>query len=478
MVKDRRIGTLILCAMYPAPGGDEATWDQIISEFHLVRSRFPSAKVYIMGDGNVHLSSAVQHEQPCKCLHCNQKANDRRIENKLKATGLVILNVGGPTHESGTVIDIGLSLPEHAVSATPLTAGIAASDHCPVLIRVPFIVSEDEHFIVGRVLWSDTEWNLILCNVSQMLDVLIEAIAPLTIASTLRPQSLGGNTSKNIRRALLDLAAWCRDVIYALAGHFAGNVKTNANSTRGSKKPLDPSAYTTFKEFKAAVRAATSDHQRAAAQKYQDLRKSNPGLADRFLSTFFKPKSAFCIALSCPKTGNLLTKAQMVDEWTQNIKSRASTVIDCDPLTSAQNIANITRIRATGAASSALGSTATVGIDDSPYTVQEVTEVVDKMSASKHCLGMPYSALKALCPSGRELTRVLANLGLHSCLTSSRWSVRVLNAVRKAGPHVVRQVNNLRPISLANDMAQVQDALWIRRAAPVLDAFAGEGQLS
>ena len=150
-------GTLILCAMYPAPGGDEATWDQIISEFHLVRSRFPSAKVYIMGDGNVHLSSAVQHEQPCKCLHCNQKANDRRIENKLKATGLVILDVGGPTHESGTVIDIGLSLPEHAVSATPLTAGIAASDHCPVLIRVPFIVSEDEHFIVGRVLWSDTE---------------------------------------------------------------------------------------------------------------------------------------------------------------------------------------------------------------------------------------------------------------------------------------------------------------------------------
>ena len=267
------------------------------------------------------------------------------------------------------------------------------------------------------------------------------------------------------------------NVIYALAGHFAGNVKTNANSTRGSKKPLDPSAYTTFKEFKAAVRAATSDHQRAAAQKYQDLRKSNPGLADRFLSTFFKPKSAFCIALSCPKTGNLLTKAQMVDEWTQNIKSRASTVIDCDPLTSAQNIANITRIRATGAASSALGSTATVGIDDSPYTVQEVTEVVDKMSASKHCLGMPYSALKALCPSGRELTRVLANLGLHFCLTSPRWSVRVLNVVRKAGPHVVRQVNNLRPISLANDMAQIQDALWIRRAAPVLDAFAGEGQL-
>ena len=250
-------GQLVICAIYPAPGGDEQTWKQIIDEFHLVRNRFPRARVYILGDGNVHLASVVDHPASCTCLHCKQSAADTRIDNSIKRAGLVALNDGKPTHQSGTTIDVALAVPTHAVPAKSLLTTVGESDHWPIIITVPFAVIDEERCTLGRVCWSEAEWDDILGSISQMLDCLSDAITPLLAHTVLRPPTLGGCSTKKIRRALLDIAAWCRDVLYALAGHFAGAVKVRAKTRSRQSSALQPTAYESFKDFKAAVQAAT-----------------------------------------------------------------------------------------------------------------------------------------------------------------------------------------------------------------------------
>ena len=68
------------------------------------------------------------------------------------------------------------------------------------------------------------------------------------------------------------------------------------------------------------------------------------------------------------------------------------------------------------------------------------------------------------------------NLGLHVGLTSSLWSLRQFTPLRKAGPSIVSKTCNLRPISLASDMASVLDALWLSRCASRLQSFCDPGQ--
>ena len=68
------------------------------------------------------------------------------------------------------------------------------------------------------------------------------------------------------------------------------------------------------------------------------------------------------------------------------------------------------------------------------------------------------------------------NLGLHVGLTSSLWSLRQITPLRKTGPSIVRKTSSLRPISLASDMASVQDALWLGRCALRLQLYCGPGQ--
>ena len=471
-------GQLVICAIYPAPGGDEQTWKQIIDEFHLVRNRFPRARVYILGDGNVHLASVVDHPASCTCLHCKQSAADTRIDNSIRRAGLVALNDGKPTHQSGTTIDVALAVPTHAVPAKSLLTTVGESDHWPIIITVPFAVIDEERCTLGRVCWSEAEWDDILGSISQMLDCLSDAITPLLAHTVLRPPTLGGCSTKKIRRALLDIAAWCRDVLYALAGHFAGAVKVRAKTRSRQSSALQPTAYESFKDFKAAVQAATWKHQRAAVSKYQDLRSTCPGAADRFLSFFFKPKSDFSVALCCPETGRPLMDPETVEVWMRDIRSRCNYVTIHDPTEADQTSRNVTRIRAAGAHPTALGSPCGLSVSADPlYTDEELTSVLTKLSTSKRCLGMPYAALKAGCQSGKTLTRNLVNFSLFVCLPASRWAIRLATPIRKGGPRIVRRTENLRPISIANDMARMQDALWIQRAASRFETFCGGGQM-
>ena len=44
---------LLLCAVYGAPGGDVATWAQVVGEFQALRKRYPRAHIMVAGDANI-----------------------------------------------------------------------------------------------------------------------------------------------------------------------------------------------------------------------------------------------------------------------------------------------------------------------------------------------------------------------------------------------------------------------------------------
>ena len=67
---------VILCALYPAHGGDVDAWGSIVAHAGLLRERFPHARRLLGGDGNLHLSYTVSHDEHCRCLHCRQHARD------------------------------------------------------------------------------------------------------------------------------------------------------------------------------------------------------------------------------------------------------------------------------------------------------------------------------------------------------------------------------------------------------------------
>ena len=103
--------------------------------------------------------------------------------------------------------------------------------------------------------------------------------------------------------------------------------------------------------------------------------------------------------------------------------------------------------------------------------------MIDKLDKAKHCTKGAYAAIHAPEAGGRRLTAALVNLSRHMGLTSTLWSLRQFAPIRKAGPRVVQNINNLRPISLSSDLAQVQDALWLSRNARKLEAYCGPDQI-
>eukprot|EP00973_Karenia_brevis_P001214 166574-Karenia_brevis.AAC.1 len=62
-------------------------------------------------------------------------------------------------------------------------------------------------------------------------------------------------------------------------------------------------------------------------------------------------------------------------------------------------------------------------------------------------------------------------------VASSIKSVREFAPLRKAGPRIVRSVENLRPISISTDLVQVQDGLWVQRNMRHFEQYCGPCQV-
>ncbi|CAE8713179.1 unnamed protein product, partial [Polarella glacialis] len=79
--------------------------------------------------------------------------------------------------------------------------------------------------------------------------------------------------------------------------------------------------------------------------------------------------------------------------------------------------------------------------------------------------------------NGARITLAAVNIGRACHLTAAEWSLRRFMPLRKCGPLMVRNADNLRPISLSTDVAAAQDALWLLRCRAVLEQFAGPEQV-
>ena len=249
----------ILGALYGPPGGDLVFWKGVVADYASLRKRYPGAQIILMGDANIHLSYILKHEYCCACLHCNQTACDRNIEALLTSHGIIAHNPACGTHVSGTAINLILSDITHALLVSVKPVPSAMSDHTLVMASTPMDLSRQPSHHIGRVSWAPHgDWENGLLRASTVTRGLREAIEPMLVDPSLRPPQYGGSVPKKRRRALLDLAAWCRDTVYVIIGHTCSAVAVRPCNAAGHKRACiqSPSLFQDHQSFKEATARA------------------------------------------------------------------------------------------------------------------------------------------------------------------------------------------------------------------------------
>ncbi|CAK0907077.1 unnamed protein product [Prorocentrum cordatum] len=274
---------------------------------------------------------------------------------------------------------------------------------------------------------------------------------------------------------MLDLAAWSRGALYTLVGHAAG--VTRAVSSAASHKRRRPAgpAPADFSDHQAFKRAATQaawDARRGAAQHFLQLRASNPGAAERYLSSFFNAQDRFEIALADPATGQALSADAMLQVLAQDLQARANNGFPQDPAAILATTRAASAVHQSGAARAGAQTTRGRRL----YTMAELDDVLASFKVTSSALRGCYASVKSACPQGRRLTLALANLSRSCGLTSTCWSERQFTPLHQSGPRLVRAVACLRPISISTVMSAVVDALWTQRNRPTLTRYCGAGQ--
>eukprot|EP00438_Fugacium_kawagutii_P003600 Skav221608 [mRNA] locus=scaffold1698:941151:944102:- [translate_table: standard] len=452
--------SFLLCGFYAAPGGDLETWTHIITSYKEVQRTFPGCPIVLAGDGNAHLKDIVHHELSCSCLHCRQSSKDATIEAMILEAGLKVLNPDRPTHCSGTIIDLVL-VPrgtDGAVTVEPDFVG--GSDHNLLFLQTSFTCTTSVGTGVGRISWLTSDlWDQSIDFIEELVMELRTGIEEIIVDATARPQQLGGQTSKKLRRGLIDAAAWARDVLIVLVGHLSGLVRVQA----GSRRTKGNAGISGFHE---ADRLA----QRKAVDKYVHLLQSNPQAAEQFLAKFFTRADNFEVHL-LDDNGFPLSDAGMLSHLVEDMMGRANNSFPQDQDFLEYCRSCVADFRRTGQDQS-LGH-----LEYGSYSMSDLVDCLVKINKSKKCLKVSFAVILSPNQEMRKLTLALANLSLHVGLTSSFWSLRQFAHIRKSGPKTVRSIKCLRPVSLVCDMAHVIDALWIQRNRQRLEMFAGPCQL-
>ena len=287
---------------------------------------------------------------------------------------------------------------------------------------------------------------------------------------------------------MLDCSAWLRDAIYVTVGHSIAAVRLvcRGNDRQDGPKPaLTLGDYADYNDFKRKVAIVTWKQQRRSVDKYSALRQQCAGAAESYLSSSLKSCRRTSIHLVDPSSQAPLTPAQAVAAVQQDLVKRA-----CNQFPQDQDFAHVLSLEVAGLKDNFLKL---APLDDgqrlptkqacqclSPahlYSSMELDLVLSAIKPSKKTAGCPYAALRAANSQGKRLTLALANLGRHTVLTSSLWSLRLVSPIRKSGPALVRSLSCLRPVSICSDMAHVQDSLWLNRCRGRLLSFCGSDQL-
>ena len=250
-------------------------------------------------------------------------------------------------------------------------------------------------------------------------------------------------------------------MLYVVAGHCCAAVSVSAGCrSQGRATFAGSTHYSSYHHFKEAVRVSVWNSQRRVGEVFSELHRVNPSRAQRFLSKSLRAHQGFEIALTEAQSGAPLSPAEVIQELLADLQARANNSFPQDEGARCAFQRQISTIRGSAGRPDVLGHAARHE-NCSPYTLDEVDAFCDALSVGKNCLGLPYAALKAAVPQSRRLTWALVSLSWHCALSSTHWALRQFNHIRKSGPRLVKVVSNLRPISMASDMAQVQDGLWV-----------------
>ena len=252
------------------------------------------------------------------------------------------------------------------------------------------------------------------------------------------------------------MAAWVRDAVVVVGGHTSGCVKAavkrKADCEMGSQ------------DATLHRRIPTS-----AMKQYLETRARDPAAAESLLSKFFERADAFSLQLMDDR-GFPLSDAGMLEALVEDMFARADNSFPFDHEFSRETDLRVSRYRALGVDQN---EQAVVG----PFSMEDLNSCLQKIGKSKKCLKVSFDVVLSKNSEMRRLTLGLANLALHVGLTSSLWSLRQFAHLRKSGPHAVRSIKCLRPVSLVSDMAHVVDGLWIARNKRLLEYYAGPCQL-
>ncbi len=291
---------------------------------------------------------------------------------------------------------------------------------------------------------------------------LAAAIEGHLLDTEVRPPSQGGCWTKAQRRALLDAAAWVRDVLYTIIGHTNACVFVRSRKRRHSDPKPAP---------------------RVAVDRYKAIKRKAPGAAERYLASQLSPASQVTIALIDPDDGHPLSPVEMVGNVTRDIKARAQNDFHQDEQAKKRFDEVVHRLKSKGAHPDSIDMVQSQSSlndrppDTGPYTMEELDAVLHDLDPNKATVRGCYAALRATCEAGKRLTLALMNLGRHVAMTSSLWATRRCQPIRKSGPRLVRKISCLRPVSLCCDLARVQDSLWLWRWFGTLMSFCGSDQV-
>ena len=156
------------------------------------------------------------------------------------------------------------------------------------------------------------------------------------------------------------------------------------------------------------------------AEKYESLRVTNPGAAERFLSGLFRPKGDFNIALVDEVSATTMSSAPMFTQLQQELISRASGPSPQVPEIAKAINETVCSIRKNNQARCEQRvDTALRHL----YGQEMVGGVIDGLKADRRCLLGPVGAIKASCSQGRRLTCSLVVIGLHMGITSTHWAL-------------------------------------------------------
>lgn len=182
-----------------------------------------------------------------------------------------------------------------------------------------------------------------------------------------------------------------------------------------------------------------------------------------------KPKLALVTGFRDSDTGESLTDDQTLAVLGQNIPDRGQQSDAGDPQWVRHRVRHmVTQCRAT--------CLQQVGAEPAQLCISAVSLVqqlkLKRIHPRKASIRLPRAASKSSNVGGFAVTWTVLNLIFSWALVPSTW-FRVVAPIRKRGPQIVSDPDNLRPISYVDDLESCFDLIWLSMRQEKLTAFSG-----